>query len=61
MAHTLGLKVIAEGIETIVQHTLMQQAHCDYGQGFFYASAMTEKQFEHWHKKVGEQPLFRTD
>lgn len=61
MAHTLGLKVIAEGIETIEQHTLMQQAHCDYGQGFFYASAMTEKQFEHWHKKFCEQPLFLTD
>jgi len=57
MAHTLGLKVIAEGIETIEQHTLMQQAHCDYGQGFFYASAMPEKEFELWHKDFCEQPL----
>ncbi|SEQ14242.1 PAS domain S-box-containing protein/diguanylate cyclase (GGDEF) domain-containing protein [Amphritea atlantica] len=57
MAHTLGIKVIAEGIETAEQHTLMQQANCDYGQGFFYASAMTARQFEQWHQKFSEQPL----
>ncbi|WP_299195468.1 EAL domain-containing protein [uncultured Amphritea sp.] len=56
MAHTLGLKVIAEGIETLEQHNLMQQANCDYGQGFFYASAMTARQFESWHKKFNQQP-----
>ncbi|MDO6564590.1 EAL domain-containing protein [Amphritea sp. 1_MG-2023] len=50
MAHTLGLKVIAEGVETEEQHQLMLQANCDFGQGFFYASAMTVEQFEHWHR-----------
>lgn len=50
MAHTLGLKVIAEGIETDEQQQLMQQANCDYSQGFLYASAMTPQEFEQWHR-----------
>ncbi|WP_428036065.1 EAL domain-containing protein [Amphritea sp.] len=56
MAHTLGLQVIAEGIETLEQQNLMHQASCDYAQGFFYASAMTAKQFASWHKKFRQQP-----
>ncbi|RTE67452.1 EAL domain-containing protein [Amphritea opalescens] len=56
MAHTLGLKVIAEGIETQEQHQLMLQAECDYSQGFFYASAMTPEQFEQWHKTFKLSP-----
>lgn len=37
MAHQLGMKVIAEGIETREQHELLLEAGCDYGQGFWYA------------------------
>lgn len=34
MAHKLGIKVIAEGVETEQQHQLLQQMACDYGQGY---------------------------
>jgi diguanylate cyclase (GGDEF)-like protein/PAS domain S-box-containing protein len=61
MAHTLGLKVIAEGIETQEQHQLMQQANCDYSQGFFYASAMTSEQFEQWHNSFDPLSLTSFD
>ena len=50
MAHTLGLKVIAEGIETEQQHQLLRNAACDYGQGFFYAKALTADAFYQWHQ-----------
>ncbi|MEM5528048.1 EAL domain-containing protein [Gammaproteobacteria bacterium AS21] len=36
MAHTLGIKVIAEGIETEQQHQLLQDMGCDFAQGYFY-------------------------
>ena len=44
MAHELGLKVIAEGIETSEQHQLLAAAKCDYGQGFLYSHAIPPEQ-----------------
>jgi diguanylate cyclase (GGDEF)-like protein/PAS domain S-box-containing protein len=57
MAHTLGLKVIAEGVETHEQQELLLQAHCDYVQGFYYEKAMTAEQFEHWYVEFSEQKI----
>lgn len=45
MAHQLGLKVIAEGIETEAQHLQLLAAGCDYGQGYYYAKPMPERAF----------------
>ncbi|HVL74580.1 MAG TPA: EAL domain-containing protein [Noviherbaspirillum sp.] len=46
MAHRLGLKVIAEGIETPEQMELLRAADCDFGQGFLYAQAAPPDEFE---------------
>lgn len=40
MAHKLGLKVIAEGVETKKQSDLLMQMGCDYVQGYFYGCPM---------------------
>ena len=45
MAHQLGLKVIAEGIETPLQMELLLKAGCDYGQGYLFAKPMPKKEF----------------
>src|SRR5450432_1243046 len=37
MAGTLGMQVIAEGIETEEQHQALLQLGCEYGQGFLFA------------------------
>jgi len=37
MAHKLGLKVIAEGIETAEQRDLLVNIGCDFGQGYLFA------------------------
>jgi len=37
MAHKLGIKVIAEGIETEAQKSLLNSFECDYGQGYLIA------------------------
>lgn len=44
MAHTLGLKVIAEGVETVEQRDLLIAAGCDYGQGYLFARPMPAAQ-----------------
>ena len=46
MAHKLGLKVVAEGIETSAQETLLRSAGCDFGQGYWYAKPFPAEKFE---------------
>ena len=46
MAHKLGLKVIAEGIETEAQKTLLIDAGCDYAQGYLYSKPVTPDELE---------------
>ncbi|MEI5639608.1 MULTISPECIES: bifunctional diguanylate cyclase/phosphodiesterase [unclassified Pseudoalteromonas] len=45
MAHRLGLKVVAEGIETATQHQLLKQAGCDFGQGYYYSKPICQEDF----------------
>jgi len=37
MGHKLGIKVIAEGVETKEQCNLLAAAGCDYGQGYLFS------------------------
>ncbi|WP_338845404.1 EAL domain-containing protein [Massilia sp. W12] len=46
MAHKLGLKVVAEGVETRAQRDLLTRAGCDYAQGFFFAGPLDGAAFE---------------
>ena len=45
MAHQLGLKVIAEGIETKLQMQLLLDAGCDYGQGYLFSKPLNKSDF----------------
>ena len=46
MAHKLGLKVVAEGVETRQQYDMLRRAGCDYGQGYLFSVPLPAPAFE---------------
>ncbi|WP_053096127.1 putative bifunctional diguanylate cyclase/phosphodiesterase [Frateuria defendens] len=46
LAHALGLRVVAEGVETGEQRTILVDMGCDELQGFYFAQPMTAQALE---------------
>jgi EAL domain-containing protein (putative c-di-GMP-specific phosphodiesterase class I) len=48
MGHNLGLKVVAEGIETELAAERLRRFGCDVAQGYWYAKPMPLDSFSEW-------------
>jgi len=48
LAHALGLRVVAEGVETVGQHNILMAMGCDELQGFFYAHPLPADTLLEW-------------
>ncbi|MEM9004103.1 MAG: EAL domain-containing protein [Cyanobacteria bacterium P01_F01_bin.86] len=46
LAHTLGMDVVAEGIETSAQMQTLQSIGCEYGQGYFWYKPLGATQID---------------
>jgi EAL domain-containing protein (putative c-di-GMP-specific phosphodiesterase class I) len=46
LAHSLNLKVVAEGVETLEQRDFLYSEGCFFYQGFFYGKPLTEENFD---------------
>ena len=57
LAHTLGMEVVAEGIETEQQTKILQDIGCDLGQGYWLAYPNNAAEIE---KFLQAQPSFET-
>lgn len=51
MAHKLGLKVVAEGIENNKQLEILKEIGCDFGQGYLLASQFPKKKLKSFFYK----------
>lgn len=50
LAHSLGLKVVCEGVETKEQNALVQETNCNYIQGWYYSLSYPQEQAENFAK-----------
>jgi len=50
LAHNLGLSVVAEGVETDEQKSLLQTLNCDVIQGYLLSQPLPVKELENWLK-----------
>ncbi|MCW8932911.1 MAG: EAL domain-containing protein [Gammaproteobacteria bacterium] len=50
MGHSLGLKIVAEGVETQTQLTYLKKLDCDYAQGYLYNKPLPEQEMLDWMK-----------
>jgi len=53
MGHSLGMRVVAEGIETAPQLNFLRQHACDWAQGFLFNQALPPDQFEKVYYQSG--------
>jgi len=44
MAHSLGLKVVAEGVETNEQLKYLAEMRCDYAQGYLFSKPVSKEE-----------------
>ena len=56
MAHSLGLKVIAEGVEEEPQTHFLTREGCDYSQGYYYSRPLPADKFRDWLKSTEQLP-----
>jgi len=58
LAHALGLKVVAEGVETEAQHQILRSFGCHELQGFLFARPMSARALSSWAmEEVGPRAL----
>jgi EAL domain-containing protein (putative c-di-GMP-specific phosphodiesterase class I) len=56
LATSLGLKVVAEGVETQTQLTFLEDNHCDYVQGFLISRPLDPQAMLQWLNRHRLQP-----
>ena len=59
LAHTLDLKVVAEGVETLAVCELLTKMRCDHVQGYYISHPLEERQVAAWFETSVKSDLVR--
>jgi len=54
LAKSLDIQVLAEGVETNQQLSLLQQMHCDFAQGFYFSKSLEAEKLKHWLEQYNQ-------
>jgi diguanylate cyclase (GGDEF)-like protein/PAS domain S-box-containing protein len=57
LAQSLGMEVIAEGIETVDQLEQLKQLKCEFGQGYFFSKPLPKADIEKLLKSTQKLPI----
>jgi EAL domain-containing protein (putative c-di-GMP-specific phosphodiesterase class I) len=57
MGLSLGVEVIAEGIETVAQALALTAMQCHEGQGYFFSKALPEAELLRWATVKSHLPI----
>jgi EAL domain-containing protein (putative c-di-GMP-specific phosphodiesterase class I) len=52
MAKELGIKTLAEGVETVEQLNFLHERECQYIQGYYFSKPLSVKDFETFLTKL---------
>ena len=55
MAHSLGLQVVAEGVETLEQLDYLRRRYCNLAQGYLFSPAVSAKEIPATFRRVVQQ------
>ncbi len=61
LAHTLDLKVVAEGVETLAVCNLLAEMNCDYVQGYYVSRPLEAERVAAWLETSVKPDLVRGD
>ena len=48
LAHSLGLRMVAEGVENDITYTELKHRGCDQAQGYYMSRPVPSAELEHW-------------
>lgn len=55
MAHRMGIRVVAEGVETEAQHNFLRNLQCDEVQGYLFARPMPVDESTEWLQSASQE------
>jgi EAL domain-containing protein (putative c-di-GMP-specific phosphodiesterase class I) len=55
LGHNLGLKVVAEGVESAEAMTALKELNCDSVQGFYFSKPLPPAKLEAWLQEMAHR------